>query len=107
VRKKALLFLQKKKQKNSYLLGAVAPASRTPTVMLVSLANQSHRVIASAAKQSIFRAVLRKDGLLRCARNDAVPWEGQKPSQTVYSKSFLVLFFKKEPLAFSPHPGSP
>jgi hypothetical protein len=27
-------------------------------------------VIASAAKQSIFPATFRKDGLLRCARND-------------------------------------
>jgi len=30
--KQALLFLQKKKQKNSYLLGAVAPAGQAPAL---------------------------------------------------------------------------
>jgi hypothetical protein len=30
--KQALLFLQKKKQKNSYLLGDLAPALQTPAV---------------------------------------------------------------------------
>jgi hypothetical protein len=102
VRRKALLFLQKKKQKNFYLLGALAPALPRPVVVSVSieyLANRSHGVIASVAKQFIFRASGTKDGLLRCARHDAVVVRGQGLGHADYSKSFLLLFFKKEALA--------
>jgi hypothetical protein len=75
-RKEALLFLEKKQQKNFYLWGVVA---------------------GSQLKAQIRRGA--EEGWLPFARHEERTFDGRRLSGTVYSKSFLLLFFKKEALS--------
>jgi hypothetical protein len=91
-------FFEKKKQKTFVCFGLVRGQFVTASSRHCERREAIH----------LFRALGTKDGLLRCARNDgdgsvtrALGPRWFQRLRTRITKSFLVLFFKKERLAFS------
>jgi penicillin-binding protein 1C len=96
--------VNKKKQKNFALLGAWARLLPNSTGLknIVEKARCNLRVIASRRSRRgnpSSPAAARQDGLLRFARNDDGALK-RRLNWHRFRKSFLLLFFKKEALAF-------
>jgi hypothetical protein len=86
--KQELLFLQKKKQKNSYLLEARREMGLSSTASDVS------------RKMDCFASLAMTKGSLAMTTGRWRRWEPMAVNESAISKSFLLLFFKKEVLAF-------